>query len=59
MENKQNEVGPGRKGTFADAPLSISGVVILNSSVNPFLYCWKMREVRQEVKNKIKQLWFL
>ena len=25
-------------------------LVFLNSSLNPFLYCWKMREVRQAVK---------
>lgn len=27
-----------------------------NSALNPFLYCWKMKEVRQEVKNTIRQL---
>ena len=31
-------------------------VVCLNSSLNPVLYCWKIREVRQEVKNTIRQL---
>ncbi len=31
--------------------------VLLNSSLNPFLYCWKMREVRQAVKNTIRQFW--
>ena len=31
--------------------------VFLNSSLNPLLYCWKMREVRQAVKKTIKQLW--
>ena len=31
--------------------------VFLNSSLNPLLYCWKMREVRQAVKKRIKQLW--
>ena len=25
--------------------------VYLNSSLNPFLYCWKIRAVRQEVEN--------
>ena len=29
-------------------------VALLNSSLNPFLYCWKMREVRQAVKETIK-----
>ena len=31
-------------------------LVYLNSSLNPLLYCWKIREVRQAVKNSIRQL---
>ena len=31
-------------------------LVLLNSSLNPILYCWKMREVRQAVKNTIREL---
>ena len=31
--------------------------VFLNSSLNPFLYCWKMREVRQAVKDTIRGFW--
>ncbi|XP_078342977.1 melanocortin receptor 5-like [Oculina patagonica] len=34
-----------------------SSFVLLNSSLNPFLYCWKMREVRQAVKDTVKQFW--
>ena len=30
-------------------------VVFLNSSLNPFLYCWKIREVRNAVKDTIRQ----
>ena len=30
-------------------------LVYLNSSVNPFLYCWKIREVRQAVKETNRQ----
>ena len=30
-------------------------VFLLNSSLNPLLYCWKMREVRQAVKNTVTQ----
>ncbi|XP_078384809.1 trace amine-associated receptor 9-like [Oculina patagonica] len=32
-------------------------LIMLNSSLNPLLYCWKMREVRQAVKNTISQIW--
>ena len=30
-------------------------LAFLNSSLNPFLYCWKIREVRQAVKDTLKQ----
>ncbi len=30
-------------------------LVYLNSSLNPILYCWKIREVKQEVKNLIRR----
>ena len=30
--------------------------IFLNSSLNPLLYCWKIREVRQAVKETIRQL---
>lgn len=33
-----------------------TSIVFLNSSLNPFLYCWKIAEVRQAVKDVIKQL---
>ena len=31
-------------------------LVYLNSSLNPLLYCWKIREVRQAVKDTIRRL---
>ena len=31
-------------------------LVYLNSSLNPILYCWKIRAVRQAVKDTIRQL---
>ena len=34
-------------------------LVYLNSSLNPILYCWKIREVRQAVKETIRQMCFL
>ena len=33
-----------------------STLVMLNSSINPILYCWKLQEVRQGVKNTIRQV---
>ena len=30
--------------------------VCLNSALNPLLYCWKIREVRQAVKETLRQL---
>ena len=32
-----------------------ASLVCVNSSLNPVLYCWKIREVRQVVKNTIRQ----
>ncbi|XP_068739042.1 adenosine receptor A3-like [Montipora capricornis] len=29
---------------------------LLNSSINPVLYCWKMKEIRQAVKETVKSL---
>ena len=31
-------------------------LVYLNSSLNPLLYCWKISEVRQAVKETLRQL---
>ena len=31
-------------------------IVYFNSSLNPILYCWKIREVKQAVKDTIRQL---
>ena len=31
-------------------------LVLLNSSLNPFLYCWKIREVRQAVRDTLRDL---
>lgn len=36
-----------------------STLVYLNSTLNPFLYCWKIREVRQVVKDTIGQTCFV
>ena len=34
----------------------LTTLVFLNSSLNPILYCWKIREVRQTVKDTIRGL---
>ena len=31
-------------------------VAMLNSSINPFIYCWKMKEIRLSVKDSISRL---
>ena len=36
--------------------LTAPTLVYLNSSLNPILYCWRIREVRQAVTNSIRQL---
>ena len=30
--------------------------ILLNSSLNPLIYCWRYRELRQNVKNTVKKL---
>ena len=36
--------------------LGISGILVnLNSTLNPFIYCWKISEMRQAVKQTIRQ----
>ena len=37
--------------------LSSLTLVYFNSSLNPILYCWKIKEVKQAVKETIRQLW--
>ena len=32
-------------------------LLYFNSSLNPILYCWKMKELRQAVKDTIRQCW--
>ena len=36
--------------------IAVMTLVLLNSSLNPMLYCWKIRQVKQAVKDTIKQL---
>ena len=39
-----------------EAWIATETLIYLNSSLNPILYCWKIREVRQAVKDIIGQL---
>ncbi len=47
----------GSSPSFVLGGRFVSSLVFLNSSLNPFLYCWKMREVRKAVKDTIRQFW--
>ena len=44
------------KSLFWAKFLTIS-LVYVNSSVNPFLYCWKMKDVRRAVKETVTQVY--
>ncbi|XP_020623024.1 adenosine receptor A3-like [Orbicella faveolata] len=44
-------------GSRSETALYVTGTfVYLNSSLNPILYCWRIRSVRQAAKDTIKQL---
>ena len=46
--------GVGNPSTSLALSITLS-LLFFNSSLNPFLYCWKMRDVRQAVKDTIRQ----
>ena len=52
----QNAVERPRRPYFFVAERYLATLVLLNSSLNPILYCWKIREVRQAAKNTIRAL---
>ena len=44
-------------GSLSNIVWSATGLLVfLNSTLNPFLYCWKIREVRQAAKNTIRNI---
>ena len=47
----------GRRTTNGVDWLATTSLLYLNSSLNPILYCWKIKEVRQAVKDTIRQLY--
>ena len=34
-------------------------LIYLNSSLNPFVYCWRYPEIRQNVKRTVKQIFHM
>ena len=48
-----------RKKTYSSHVLVINGITSIltyfNSTLNPFLYCWKIKEVTQAVKQTVRQ----
>ena len=49
------EKGPVPMSLYLARQLTVT-LVYLKSSLNPLLYCWKIREVRQAMKGTIRQL---
>ena len=46
----------GKSSPVLHAWIYAGTLVLLNSSINPILYCWKLKEVRQTVKDTIGQV---
>ena len=47
----------GLRSPSIDVARDLTGsIVLLNSTLNPFLYCWKISEIRQRVKETIRRL---
>ena len=53
---KYQEAKRGEISSFFFAETITVTLVYFNSSLNPFLYCWKIKEVRDAVKNTLRQL---
>lgn len=45
-----------KKADIAVAWKLTSTIVFLNSAVNPFIYCWRLQEMRTAVKNSLKAI---
>ena len=54
------EIAIRQSKTYSSHQVIIGGVastvIYFNSTLNPFLYCWKISEVRQAVKQTIRQI---
>ena len=55
---RYREIRRGEIFSFFFAELITLTLVYFNSSLNPFLYCWKIKEVRDAVKDTLRQLFF-
>ena len=49
----------GVSSSLCYASIYATTLLYLNSLLNPILYCWKIKEVRQAVKDTIRQVLFL
>ena len=49
-------VGRRQSSALHIALMSAATLAFFNASVNPFLYCWKIKQVRRAVKNTLKQI---
>ena len=45
--------------SFLVAYFSSISLIYLNSSLNPFVYCWRYPEIRQSVKSTVKQIFHM
>ena len=45
--------------TFSVAYYASLFLILLNSSLNPLVYCWRYREIRQSVKSTLKKLFHM
>ena len=45
--------------SFLIAHFASMFLIYLNSSLNPFVYCWRYPEIRQSVKSTVKQIFHM
>ena len=45
--------------SFLEANFVSTFLIYLNSSLNPFIYCWRYPEIRQSVKSTVKQIFHM
>ncbi len=48
--------GPGTRSVLSDCLIFTLTVVFLSSTMNPIVYCWKMRNIRRSVVNIIQSM---